>query len=1031
MVAAVQGGRRRAEDRNGVELLERRVLLSAGQLDPTFGTGGIVTDLSLPAGTIAVQADGKVVTAGGMLGNFEVARFNANGSPDTSFGYFGRLITDFGGNDTPTGAVVQADGKILVAGVSDGKFALARYLSNGQLDSAFGTGGLETTGFGPNDWADSAMIALDADGRIVMAGSAGTTSGNDIVLARYNPDASPDVTFGTSGKVISAGTPGMLVAGMVLQADHKIIVSGRIKESLSLMQRFNADGSLDPTVFANTNVHGMTIDGLAVQPDGKIVIGIAGNPQILRDNADGTVDPTFHGATNVWPDHIILMPDGKIVVSGLSLAVNGSYGSGVPAIERLNPDGGSVDPTFGNQPVLPARDFIPSIAAGPGGTIVASGGWSFLLARLAGDSPTQPIETPFGGVASAVPGRIEAENFDNGGEGVAYHDTDPANLGGIYTNGGDYRDSQGVDLQLTGDTGGGFNVGWTHAGEYLNYTVNAAASGTYDFAARVSDYGVGGAFHVEVDGVTVTGTLAIPDTGNFQSYTTVTAPAIAMNSGQHVVKLVFDGNSQYGFSGNVNWLQFTPAVIGSAIGGTVFYDTNGNGVRDPGETPLAGQQIYIDSQGLGSFVAGDPIATSDAAGHYAFTGLSTANYILRTLLTDGQTPTTPVPQYGGFYFIPYGSGSIITGKDFGITPSISTLATFNGANGSFPIAGLIADAAGNLYGTTKQGGANNLGTVFQVAFGTHALTTLVTFDGTNGYYPIAGLTTDAAGNLYGTTEGGGANNRGTVFQVAAGTHAFTTLVAFDGVNGAVPLTTGLIADAAGNLYGTTAQGGANGLGTVFKVAADSRALTTLATFDGPNGATPEAGLIVDAAGNLYGMTTYGGPSDLGTVFQIAAGTHTLTTLATFDGGNGSYPFAGLIADAAGNLYGTTVSGGANNQGSGTVFQVAAGTHVLTTLATFDGANGASPHAGVISDAAGNLYGTTAAGGANDQGTVFKVAAGNHALTTLAVFDGNHGSSPYAGLIADAAGNLYGTTTAGGPNNAGAVYQLAGTGFVVP
>jgi uncharacterized repeat protein (TIGR03803 family) len=180
------------------------------------------------------------------------------------------------------------------------------------------------------------------------------------------------------------------------------------------------------------------------------------------------------------------------------------------------------------------------------------------------------------------------------------------------------------------------------------------------------------------------------------------------------------------------------------------------------------------------------------------------------------------------------------------------------------------------------------------------------------------LISDASGNLYGTTHGGfGNGGLGTVFEVVAGTHALSTLVTFDNINGAYP-TASLLADGSGNLYGTTDAGGANNLGTVFEVATGTRAFSTLAAFNGMSGSNA-SNLIIDAAGNLYGTARNDGANLDGTVFEVVAGTHTLRTLATFNGTNGSYPSAGLFADDNGNLYGTTDGGGANGQG--TVFKL--------------------------------------------------------------------------------------------------------------
>ena len=458
---------------------------------------------------------------------------------------------------------------------------------------------------------------------------------------------------------------------------------------------------------------------------------------------------------------------------------------------------------------------------------------------------------------------------------------------------------------------------------------------------------------------------------------------------------------------------------------TTLATFNGNNGSDPeaGLIADAAGNLYGTTEGGGT--AGDGTVFEVAAGTHALSTLATFDG------TNGSVPRAGLiaDTAGNLYGTTFSGGTASDGTVFEVaagTRALTTVATFNGNNGSNPEAGLIADAAGNLYGTTFSGGTAGDGTVFEVAAGTHDLTALATFNGNNGQFPEAGLLADAAGNLYGTTEWGGTAGDGTVFEVAAGTHALTTLATFNGNNGAYPWA-GLIADAAGNLYGATSEGGTADDGTVFEVAAGTHALSTLATFNGNNGEYPD-GLIADAAGNLYGTTLEGGTAGDGTVFEVAAGTHALTTLATFNGNNGEDPQAGLIADAAGNLYGTTFSGGTASDG--TVFEVAAGTRALTTVATFNGNNGSNPEAGLIADAAGNLYGTTVWGGTAGDGTVFEVAAGTHALTTLATFNGNNGEHPDAGLIADAAGNLYGTTSKGGTAGVGTVFELTGSGFAV-
>ena len=353
-------------------------------------------------------------------------------------------------------------------------------------------------------------------------------------------------------------------------------------------------------------------------------------------------------------------------------------------------------------------------------------------------------------------------------------------------------------------------------------------------------------------------------------------------------------------------------------------------------------------------------------------------------------------------------------------PTLTTLASF-GTTVTHPYGVLVEDAAGDLFGTTGispatgNGGSTDQGTLFELVKGAAAPITLVTFTGPNGADPVAGLTIDAAGNLYGASAYGGSANRGTLFELAKGATAVTTLATFNNTNGAVPQSL-LTRDAAGNLFGVTNEGGSAGLGTVFELAKGSTAITTLASFTGGNGAYAEGGLVFDAAGDMFGTTVYGG-SKGGTVFELAKGSTTVKTLAYFDGANGGTVRSGLVSDAAGNLFGTTYDGGSANYG--TVYELAKGATVVTTLATFTGANGANPYGTLALDSAGNLYGTTFAGGSAGIGTVFKLLKGASVLNTLATFTVATGGNPYAGLTVDAAGNVFGTTTSGN----GTVFEL--------
>jgi uncharacterized repeat protein (TIGR03803 family) len=347
------------------------------------------------------------------------------------------------------------------------------------------------------------------------------------------------------------------------------------------------------------------------------------------------------------------------------------------------------------------------------------------------------------------------------------------------------------------------------------------------------------------------------------------------------------------------------------------------------------------------------------------------------------------------------------------------LYSFAGSTGQNPLGGLIA-SVGSFYGTTESGGKNSYGTVFRLeSDGTE--TVLLSFDYSHGARPNAGVISDRAGNLYGTTQQGGANSYGVVFKVAPnGTetvlHTFTG--SFSGSDGAYPVD-GLIFDTKGNLYGTTQGGGTSDNGTVFKLAKNGTEIV-LHSFAGSDGALPYGGLIQDTAGNLYGTTLDGGKNSDGVVFKVAPN-HTETVLHDFTGSDGAYPVAALVRDASGNLFGTTKQGGAH--GAGTVFKLAPdGTE--SVLHSFTGfSDGAFPMSGLLKDKTGHLYGTTNAGGAHGAGTVFKVSATGATTTIYSFPGGTGGASPQAGLLRDQAGELLGTTSSGGAHGDGTVFMV--------
>lgn len=333
-----------------------------------------------------------------------------------------------------------------------------------------------------------------------------------------------------------------------------------------------------------------------------------------------------------------------------------------------------------------------------------------------------------------------------------------------------------------------------------------------------------------------------------------------------------------------------------------------------------------------------------------------------------------------------------------------------GSDGGVPYAGLVFDSSGNLYGTTQFGGISGgcsgfgCGVIFELSPSGSSWTEMVlhTFTGgSDGAYPVAGLIFDAAGNLYGTASAGGNSTSGCVYQRidgcgvvfellpgSGGAWTETALHTFtDGSDGAAPVA-GLIFDSTGDLYSTTEFGGADNHGVVFEMKKGTAGvwkLNPIHTFTGgTDGGLPKTSLTFDRAGNLYGTTAIDGADSSGVAFKMkrgSSGSWTLTVMHAFTGGHdGNQPLSGVLIDTAGNVYGATVGGGKLSEcfddGCGVVYKLTPHTsgYVETVLHTFlsNGTDGTSPFGNLIFDSAGNLYGTTNSGGSNVAGTVYEV-----------------------------------------------------------
>ncbi|NLX05086.1 MAG: DUF4347 domain-containing protein, partial [Phycisphaerae bacterium] len=516
----------------------RNITVTAVNDSPVFGTGGngiVTTPVGSgadTASTLAVQADGKLLAAGGGSGDFGLARYSADGFLDTTFSGDGVLTTAISPNtDIAYSMAIQADGKIVAAGYSyngsNDDFALVRYNSDGSLDTTFSGDGIVTTGFGGSSADQVKSVAIQADGKIVVAGYSNLGGTNDFALARYNTDGSLDTSFSGDGLLTTAiGTGADAAYGMAIQADGKIVAAGYSYNGSNYdfaLVRYNTDGSLDTTFsgdgIVTTGFGGSSADqvqSMAIQADGKIVVGGSSNLSgsddfaVARYNTDGSLDITFSGDGLLTTDcggvldqlkSIAIQSDGKIVAVGNSMSASLVYDI---ALARYNTDG-SLDTTFSGDGKLTtnlgtASDSVNAVAIQSSGKIVAAGSipvagnTDFVLVRYASDGE---FDTSWGSMNCLD----DTPTFIQGGGAVVFDDdvqvldaelAAAGNYAGatltIVRNGGTNADdvyghsgalsalTEGGNLVLSGVTIGTVT---TNSGGTLVLTFNASATQSY------------------------------------------------------------------------------------------------------------------------------------------------------------------------------------------------------------------------------------------------------------------------------------------------------------------------------------------------------------------------------------------------------------------------------------------------------------------------------------------------------------------------------------------------------------------------
>jgi uncharacterized repeat protein (TIGR03803 family) len=460
------------------------------------------------------------------------------------------------------------------------------------------------------------------------------------------------------------------------------------------------------------------------------------------------------------------------------------------------------------------------------------------------------------------------------------------------------------------------------------------------------------------------------------------------------------GNPQSALTLGTNGLFYGTTIVGgTAFGlsgyGTVFDISPGGTFNriyaftggSNGSKPYGGLVQGNDGYFYGTTYTGGGGNQAGTVFKMSATGSLIWSYILLGNVGGAEPYATMVQGTNGlFYGTTYGGGYYNRGLVFDISSAgaYSVLFPFNTNDPANPYSGLVQGSDGYFYGTAFYGGSNGWGGVFK--FGPYTYTNLYAFtSGLDGAAPWGGLVQGTDGNFYGTTAGGGINGLGGVFSITS-TGQCTRIFSFPGIEDSWGPEASLTIGSDGNFYGTTAAGGTNNWGGIFKISPGGY-MTNLYFFTGGNdGATPNSALIQGNDGNFYGTTFQGGTNNLGTVFKIGTNGG-LVSLYSFTGGNdGELPRAGLDQGTDGWFYGTTSSG--------------ANTSVMNTGALVQGADG-------------NFYGTASAGGADSSGTVFKISASGSFSNLYSFTGGTDGGSPFAGLCLGSDGNFYGTAAYGG------------------
>ncbi len=1069
--------------------------LSNGTLDTSFGVNGlgIINGLSesrQSPSDLAIQPDGKIIMVGyqttgqSNYDNFFIVRFDSNGAPDSTFGY--RILDQY---DFPNSRYnyakavgIQPDGKIVISGNmmdNDGKnqISLARLNSNGSLDSTFGTNGRGTVTTPANFLHSSGALALQPDGKIIVAGTLNNADGSqtNLALVRYNPNGSLDSAFGAAGMVISDFGGHEWADDLILQPDGKIILDGKITSQTDpgdfLLTRYNTDGSLDTTFGTNGKsiTHFESNDnplGMARQPDNKIIVaGTSGENAILARYENGTP------ATTSFTFKSINAYDGWVLES----AENSNKGRNLDKASNFIYVG---DDAKKRQ----YRGFLSfDTASLPDNAIITAAQVKIKKHSTVGITPFKThgdllLEIRNGTFSNNI--LLKAEDFSAiANIGSSKDKFLPADLNGYSAN------LSNINLGFINKYGvTQFRLLFTqddNNDKDADYVKFFSGSSSADAPQLVITYTTSDAPNLApvLNGGSAL-SISIPE-----NTTTVTAVSATDPEGQPISYSILGADASiFSISRGTGTLTFLTAPNFESIPlGRVYRLT----AQASDGSLTAAQNIEVTVTGINEFA---PVVTSYGGGSVTQISLPENTLEAATLSatdTDLPTPTLEYVISGGadgqmftldvtsgklsFVTAPIYNAPNDTGLDhtYNVKVEISdgesataldlVISILNpnptlgftalhqfgaqAGNGRIPY-GSLAQYNGFLYGTTTYGGAPynqpptnpaNKGNLFRMNLNGSAFTILHEFSGGNndGWKPWSGLAF-LEDRLFGSTVYGGPHGEagGVIYEMKLDGSRFGVMHAFgdpgDGFGGSTaPIRVG------DTLYGLTRWGG-NGTGSIYSHNLTTEDYTQLYRFapNGSDGSTPLGTLTAANDGYLYGLTWLGGKNNLGTLFRIKPDGAAFETLHHFSGGTqGKYPYDSLVFDGKHTLYGATLGDYGNNPSDlGALFKYDLNSKTYTVLHKFGGGDNDSgkPNGSVVLAADGvTLYGTAHgddAWGGKEFGILYQMNIDGTGFIKLHEFGGGQaGKSPMqTPLLID--GALYGMTAYGGAENYGLIYR---------